>query len=152
MMQDTGRDTSQPRGHVQDAGLRRRMQAGAHLELAKYGTLPVLVQLAIPAVEDGTIGVGLVKSHTRRERLADACHQGGGGQAGVAGRRHRALVAVWRRRRSGGGGASAFSMALAGAGFEVVRRRRGVDLREISNAIMGHSVVSLKLGYSGTGG
>ena len=45
-----------------------------------------------------------------------------------------------------------FSMALAGAGFEVVWRRRGVDFREISNAIVGHSVVSLKLGYSGTEG
>ena len=47
VIQDVGRDTSQPPGHVQDAGLRRREQAGAHLELAKDCTLPVLAPLAI---------------------------------------------------------------------------------------------------------
>ena len=88
MVQDVGRDTSQPRGHVQDARLRRWVQAGAHLELVKYCTLPVLVQLAFRAVENRGIGVGLVKSHTSRERLAMAGHHGGAGQAGVARRGH----------------------------------------------------------------
>ena len=98
MVQDVSCDASQPRGHVQDARLGRRIQAGAHLELATDCTLPVLVQLAIRAVEDGSIGVGLVKSHTSRERLAKAGHQGRGRQAGVAGRQHRALAALrWGR-------------------------------------------------------
>ena len=67
MVQDVGCDTSQPRDHVQDARLGRQIQAGTHLELAKDCTLAVLVKLAICAVEDGIVGVGLVKSHTSRE-------------------------------------------------------------------------------------
>ena len=154
MVQDVGSDASQPRGHVQDAKVGRRIQAGAHFELTKDCTLPVLVhwQLAVRAIENGGIGVGLVKSHTSRERLTKAGHQGGGGQAGVARRRHRALVAVQRRqtfRRMrwfcvfiGPGG----SRVHGGAAEE------GVDLSEISDAVVGHSEVSLKLGYSGTEG
>ena len=150
MVQDVGRDTCQPRGHVQDARLRRRIQAGAHLELVKDYTLPVLVQLAIRAIENGSIGVGLAKSHTSWERLAKAGDQRGGGQAGGAGSRHRALAAVrrrrtfWSRRRFrvfiGSGG----SRVRGGAAGE------GVDLGELSDAIVCHSEVSLKLGYSGT--
>ena len=70
----------------------------------------------------------------------------------MAGKRHRALSAVRRRQtlrrrrrfrvlnRSGG------SRVGGGAAEE------GVDLSEISNAIVRHSEVGLKLGYSGTEG
>ena len=150
MVQDVSRDTSQPRGHVQDARLGRRIQAGTHLELAKDCRLPVLVQLAIRALEIRGIGVGLVKSHTSRERLAKAGDQGGGGQLGGAGRWHRALAAVrqrrtfWRRRR--------FRVFIGSGGSRVPggAAEEGVDLGEISDAIVCHSEVSLKLGYSGT--
>ena len=67
----------------------------------------------------------------------------------MAGRRHRALAAVRRRRRlrrrrrfrvfNGSGGSR-----VQGGVAEL-----GVDLGEISNAIVCHSEVSLKLGYSG---
>ena len=67
MVQDIGCDTSQPRGHVQDARLGRRIQAGAHFELTKDCMLPVLVKPAIRAIKDGSVGVGLVKSHTSWE-------------------------------------------------------------------------------------
>ena len=70
----------------------------------------------------------------------------------MAGRRDRALAAVrrwWtlrRRRRfrvfNGSGG----SRVRGGVAEE------GVDLSEISNAIVGHSEVGLQLGYSGTEG
>ena len=68
----------------------------------------------------------------------------------MAGSQHRALVDIWRRRTlrrrwsfhvfNGSGG----SRVRGGEGEE------GVDLVESSNAIVGHSKVSLKLGYSGT--
>ena len=148
MIQDVGCDTRQPGGHVQDAGLRRRIQAGAHLELAQDCTLPVLVQLAIRAVKNGSVGVGLVKSHTGWKRLAKAGHQGGRGQAGGAKRQHGALAA--HRRSWGCGRGRKFRVFMRSGGSRVRggAAEERVDLSEILDAGVGHSEVCLKLGHS----
>ena len=152
MIQDVGCDTSQPRGHVQDARLRRLVKEGAHPEHAKDCTLPVLVQLAIRAIEDGSVGVGLVKPHTSRERLAKAGHQDRGRQAGVAGRRHRALAALWRGRHLGKKRAFRVFSGSGGSRVRDSATQKGIDLSEISDAILGHSEVGLQLGYLGSEG
>ena len=118
----------------------------------KHCTLPDLVSLAIRAVKDGIVGVGLVKSHTSWERLAPAGHQGGGRQAGVARRRHRALAAprqsrhMGRRRALCAFGSSGGSRLMGGASWE------GIDLAEVLDVFVSHSELSLKLGYVGSEG
>ena len=99
--------------------------------------------------KDGSVGVGLVKSQTSWERLAKAGHQGGGRQMGVARRRHRALAAL--RRGQHLGKRRAFGV-FSGSGGSRVREsvtEEGIDPGEISDAIVGHSEVALKLAYSG---
>ena len=149
MVKDVGCDTSQPPGYLQDARHGRRIQAGAPLEFAMDCKLPVPIhwQLSICAVEDGSIGVGLDKSHTSRVPLAKAGHQGRRRQAGGAKRQHGALAAHPRsrgfRRRwrfyvfVGSGG----SRVRGGAAEELV------DISEILETSVGHSEVCLKLGH-----
>ena len=70
----------------------------------------------------------------------------------MAGRRHKALAALWLERMFGG--RRRFS-GFVGSGGSRVRggaAEEGVDLREISDAIVSHSKVTLKLGYSGSEG
>ena len=70
----------------------------------------------------------------------------------MAGRRHRARATVRRRRTLR---RRRRFRVFNGSGRSRVRggtAEEGVDLSEISNAIVGHSEVGLKLGYSGTEG
>ena len=68
----------------------------------------------------------------------------------MAGRRHRALAAVRRRRTLRRGRRFRVFNGLGGSRVQGGAAEEGVDLSKISNAIVGHSEVGLKLGYSGT--
>ena len=70
----------------------------------------------------------------------------------MAGRRYRALAAVRRRRTLRRRRTFRVLNVLGRSRVRGGEAEEGVDLSKISNAIVGHSEVGLKLGYSGTEG